>query len=78
MRTGRAIRSAANPRHDLGVGEVLPVAAHLPQSLVRFAPGRFEIIHRGNLQCPRVAVGGKTWLPGEEQGVQRLTPDVEL
>jgi hypothetical protein len=28
-----------HPGHDLGVGEVLPAAAYLPQSVVRFAPG---------------------------------------
>ena len=36
------------------------------------------MVHQGDLQCPRVRVGGKTGLPGEEQGVQGLTPDVEL
>ena len=67
-----------HPGHDLGVGEVLPVAAHLPQAVVRFSPGRFEVIHQGDLQGPGVTVGGPTGLPGQEQGVQRLTPDVEL
>ena len=57
---------------------MLPVAAYLPQSVVRFVPGRFEVIHQGDLQCPCVRVGGKARLPGEEQGVQGLTPDVKL
>ncbi len=45
-RAGQAVRAdrsghpvGGDPAHDLGVGEVLLVAAHLPQSVVRFAPG---------------------------------------
>ena len=36
------------------------------------------MIHQGDLQGPCVRVGGQACLPGEEQGVQGLTPHVEL
>ena len=36
------------------------------------------MIHQGDLQRPRVRIGGQAGLPGQEQGVQGLTPDVEL
>ena len=36
------------------------------------------MIHQGDLQGPCVRVGGQPGLPGQEQGVQGLAPDVEL
>src|SRR5262252_859159 len=36
------------------------------------------MIHKLDLEGPRVAVGGQACLPGEEQCVQGLAPDVKL
>ena len=36
------------------------------------------MIHERHLQRPCVAVRGQAGLPGQEQGVEGLTPDVEL
>ena len=41
-----------HPRHHLGMRELLPPAAHLPDSFVGFFPFRLEEIHERGLQVP--------------------------
>lgn len=67
-----------DPRHDLGVGEVLTGSADLPQAVVGLLPGPFEVLHQSRLDVPAVVGGVHERLAGEGQAVQDLTPDVEL
>ena len=46
-----------DPGHHLGMGEVPPRAAHLPQPVVGLGPIPLEVVHQRNLQIPRVVVG---------------------
>jgi hypothetical protein len=41
-----------HPRHHLGVREVSPRAAHLPDAVVGFAPHLAQVIHNGALHAP--------------------------
>ena len=43
-----------DPRHDLRVDEVPPLAADLPDALVRLAPDLREVVEEDLLQVPRV------------------------
>ena len=68
----------ADPGHDLGVGEVPALAAHLPETVVGLIPGALEMVHQRELKVPRVVVVADPRVARQRQSVQRLAPDVEL
>ena len=72
------IRSRPDPGHDLGVHEVLPRAADLPQRAVRLLPDALEVVGEQGLQRPGVVVVGEPGLTGAVQPVEELAVDVEL
>ena len=57
---------------------MLPVAAHLPQPVVRLGPVGLQELQQVDLQRPGVVIAGQAGLPGERQPVERLAPDVQL
>jgi hypothetical protein len=71
-------RSKATQDHDLGVDEVPPRPADLPDPLVgrSHAPSRKS--DERPLQPERIGVGLQAGAPGLVQGVEHLAVDVEL
>ncbi len=67
-----------DPAHHLGVDEVPPSAAHLPQALVRFAPVLFEVVHQRAQQGPDVPFHRDAGQQCQVQGVDDLAVHVEL
>jgi hypothetical protein len=67
-----------DPGHHLGVGELAPRAAHLPDALVGLAPGGLEVVHQGDLAAPDAAVDVTLKPRGRVSKVHHLSVDVEL
>src|SRR5262245_59021915 len=67
-----------NPRHHLGMGEMLRWAADLPDALVRLIPDTSEMLKDG------VADGGAAFYRGQPmqiglvESIEDLTKDIEL
>ena len=68
----------SDPRHHLGVGELGPLAPHLPDALVGMLPVAFEPFHHGLLDAPRVLVRLHPAESGLVHGVHDLAEHVEL
>ena len=47
-----------HPRHHFRVGELPPIAAHLPDAFVGLFPAAFEEVHQLELHGPRVLIEG--------------------
>ena len=75
-RADRAVKG--DPRHDLGVGELAPAAADLPNPLIRLFPNRLKMLDEGALQRPGCGVRRKTHAPRLVQGIEHLAKHVEL
>jgi hypothetical protein len=67
-----------DPGHHLGVGEVPPWAADLPDALVRLAPLRLQELEQGLLEVPGRLVALEADVAAQVQGVHDLAVDVEL
>ena len=68
-----------HPAHDLGVGEVAPWPAHLPDALVRLGPRGLEPLHEVRQHAPGVAgAAAEPELHPGEGSVHQLAIDVEL
>ncbi len=67
-----------DPRHQLGVREVLGAAAHLPDALVTLRPTIGDDAHQRLLQRPGAAAGAETRCPRLVERVHHLAVHVEL
>src|SRR5829696_8377610 len=67
-----------HPGHHLGVGEVPPGPADLPDALVRLAPLRLQELEQGLLEVPGRLVALQADVSAKVQGVHHLAVDVEL
>ena len=70
--------SKAHPGHDLGEGEVAGRSPHLPQPVVRLAPGVFEVVQHALLHGPGLAALRDTAEPRLVKHAHHLAVDVEL
>jgi len=67
-----------HPGHHLGVGELLPRAAHLPDPLVGVVPQSLDRMEQGLAHRPAAFGRRQPLEPGEDHGVHHLAVDVEL
>ena len=67
-----------HPGHDLGVDEVAPLAADLPDPLVGLLPGLLEEGEERELEPPRRRLGRQPALARLQHRVHQLAVDVEL
>src|SRR5215207_3425253 len=67
-----------HPGHYLGIGEMLPRPAHLPDTFIRLAPDSLEILQQRLLQRPACRIRRDPATPALVQGVHDLAVDVEL
>ena len=67
-----------DPSHDLGMGELLAFAAHLPDSFVRLSPDLFEVGTEGGLHRPTLGLSGDPVLARDVERVEQLAVDVDL
>src|SRR5581483_8372786 len=66
------------PCHHLRVREVPARTAHLPDALIRLAPGLLEEVEQRPFDRPSVRAGGDAGLAGEVHRGEHLAVDVEL
>jgi hypothetical protein len=67
-----------DPRHCLGIGEVLAPAAHLPDAFVGFMPDLLDVLENFELQIPGGLLDPEAALPRLMQRVHHFTVHVEL
>src|SRR6185369_4663726 len=67
-----------DPDHDLGVREVLRVAAHLPDAVIGSEAEALEVRDERALEVPRVLALRHVAAPSLVQGVDHLAEHVEL
>ena len=67
-----------HPRHDLGMGKMLRLAAHLPNSLIGLLPDCLEMRGERLLKCPGLGALRNAAEPRLMQRVHDLAVDVEL
>jgi hypothetical protein len=72
----RAVES--NPRHRLGMREVLSATADFPQTLVRLVPDAGKVQQKFALHGPALFVSAKSALPRLMQRVHDLAKNIEL
>ncbi len=65
-----------HPRHDLGVGEVPPRPANLPDPVVRLLPSALQELHDRELEVPCRAVGLEAHATGLVERAEHLAVDV--
>src|SRR6202008_3750861 len=67
-----------HPRHDLGVCEVTPAAAHLPDAVVGPLPHALDELDELAQRGPGLLVGSEAELAAGVHAREHLTVDVEL
>lgn len=67
-----------HPGHDLRIGEMLALAAHLPYAFIGLHPDFFEKGQNGSRQFASAVMRRKPALAGLQQGVGHLAIDIEL
>ena len=66
------------PRHDLGVCEVLGLAPDFPNAVVWLAPDLFKMLEPRNGEINETGDRGQTTLASDGEGIRNLTIDIEL
>src|SRR5207244_10944405 len=67
-----------DPGHHLGIGEVPPAAAHLPNAFVGLRPRGFKVFQKGDLHPPTAVALTETAAASLMQRIHYLAVDVEL
>src|SRR5689334_20456676 len=65
-----------DPGHDFGMNKVPPRASDFPNSLVRFSPFRFEVLHHIRLDVPSACIRVDSCAAGLMEGIHHLPKDV--
>src|SRR5579863_2308740 len=67
-----------HPGHHLGIGEMLLIAAHLPDAVIGLLPDGLKMVEQPFLEVPSLLVAAELAMPAVMQRIHDLTIDVDL